>query len=115
MMPTVFRLLHPTLPLHLLPLHCLYLPLLSCYDCLLDAVQCISGLQVARGTFKKGTSLPHTVLDAVDVVLKDGNKGTCLSVLVDLSGQGMVVDVFESSVEQCCLISVVVKPVEIVS
>ena len=115
--PMVFSSPHPTLilPLCLLPLHHLYLPLLSCYNCLLDTVQHISGLQAVRGTLKKGTGFPHSILDAVDVTLQDSDEGTGLAVLVDLCGQGLVVDIFESSIKQCCLISVVTKSVEIVS
>ena len=82
------------LPLHLLPLCHLYLPLLPSNNHFLDPIQHVSSLQVARGTLQEGTSLPHMMLDVINIVLENGNEGTYLSVLVHLCGESLVIDVF---------------------
>ena len=43
--------------LHLLLLCHLYLPLLSCHNCLLNLVQHVSSFQLVRGTLQEGTGV----------------------------------------------------------
>ena len=107
--------LRPILPSLLLSLCCLYLLLLSGYDCLLDAIQRVSCLQTTRGALQESTRLPHTLLDAIDVTLKYRNEGTCLSVPVHLCRESPVVDVFEGGVEKRRLVGVASEPMKVVS
>ena len=97
------------------PLCLLYLPLLPCYDCLLNAIQCISCLQAARGTLQEGPRLPHMLLDVVYVMLKYRNERTRLSIPVHLCGESLVVDIFQGGVKERCLISVALEPMKVIS